>query len=281
MGVYRENLHSPTEPELNLNLNLNKMSSWMHASRRWGDMMIQQEETLVDAILRMTDAEWKECAKQAIINNRGRGDLRPLLNRLDAMDARRAEFAARAAAPLIVRDMSPAAVTFRVWRDMIQEPAKYGDDDWEEWLVMDRELRCGPGRWRVDAFWLDLEAEQQARLRQFYATRIQAAWRGHRVRDSTPGLNCEGCLAHKPSPKQFNGMHLCRGCQQDVHDYTFASKFLTSVVPKVRKPLPREEPDDHDNVPCYGCGAVVCYVGDEGEYRPGYWCSRSCAYDDS
>lgn len=255
------------------------MTSQMLNCRPWGDWMVQLDEDRNERIVRMTDAEWKNCATRVIASNRGRGDLRPVLNWLDAMDAKRAEFKAKSAAPLIVRDMSPAAVTFRVWRDMIREPAKYGDDDWEEWLVMDRELRCGPGRWRVAAFWLELEEEEQIRLREFYATRIQSAWRGHAVRESMPGLNCEGCLAHTPSLKQFDGMHLCKGCVQDQHDYTFASKFLTPVVPKVRKPVPRAEPDDHDNVPCDGCGRVVCAEGDYGEYRPGYWCSRACAYD--
>lgn len=252
------------------------MASQMLSSRPWGDWMVQMDEDRNERIVRMTDAEWKECAKKVMTNNRGRGDLRPVLNWLDAMDAKRAEFKAKTAAPLIVRDTSPAAVTFRVWRDMIQEPAKYGDADWEDWLVMDQELRSGPGRWRIAAFWLELDAEEEARLREFYATRIQAAWRGYTVRESTPGLNCEGCLAHKLSPKQFNGMHLCGGCQTDVDNYTFASKFLTPVVPKVRTPVPCEE---DDTVPCEGCGAVVCYAGDYGEYRPGYWCSRACAYD--
>lgn len=255
------------------------MTSQMLNGRPWGDMMVRLDEDRNERIVRMTDAEWKNCVKQAIINNRGRGDLRVVLNWIDAMEAKRAEFKAKSAAPLIVRDMSPAAVTFRVWRDMIREPAKYGDDDWEEWLVMDQELTCGPGRWRVAAFWLELEEEEQIRLREFYATRIQAAWRGHHTRDLVPGLNCEGCLAHKISPKQFCGMHLCKGCVQDQHDYTFASKFLTRVVPKVRNPVPRAEPNEHGDVPCDGCGRVVCYVGDYGEYRPGYWCSRACAYD--
>jgi hypothetical protein len=256
------------------------MASQMLNCRPWGDWMVQMDEDRNERIVRMTDAEWKECAKQVITNNRGRGDLRPVLNWLDAMDAKRTEFKAKTAAPVIVRDMSPAAVMFRVWKDMILEPAKYGDDDWEEWLLMDRELTSGPGRWRVAAFWLELEAEQKAQLLEVYATRIQAAWRGHCTRDSTPGLNCEGCLAHKPSPKQFNGMHLCKGCVQDQHNYTFASKFLTRVVPRAHlPPVPREEPDEHGRVPCDGCGRVVCYEGDYGDYRPGWWCSRACAYD--
>lgn len=256
------------------------MASRMLNGRPWGDWMVQLDEDRTERIVRMTDAEWKACAKQAIIDNRGRGDLRVVLNWMDAMEAKRAAFKTKAAAPLIVRDMSPPAVTFRVWRDMIQEPAKYGDADWEEWLLMDHELRCGPGRWRVAAFWLEQEEEENARLRAFYATRIQAAWRGHRVRDITPGLNCEGCLAHKISPKQFCGMYLCKGCVRDQNNYTFASKFLTRVVPRVpKRPVPRAPPNEHGDVPCDGCGRVVCYEGDYGEYRPGWWCSRRCAYD--
>lgn len=34
-----------------------------------------------------------------------------------------------------------------------------------------------------------------------------------------------------------------------------------------------------EDVPCSGCGREVP-VDDEGQYRPGYWCSRGCAYEE-
>jgi hypothetical protein len=39
------------------------------------------------------------------------------------------------------------------------------------------------------------------------------------------------------------------------------------------------ESTEDDEEPCQGCGSGVP-VGDEGEYRPGFWCCRGCAYDD-
>lgn len=247
-----------------------KMLSGMNTRRYWGDWMVQLDEDRSQRVLRMSDAEWKEHAKAVITNTRGRGDLRPVMTWLVAMDAKRAEFKTAAEARPVARDMDPDAVAFRLWKDMILEPAKYGDEDWEEWLQMDAQLRCGPKRWRMAAFWLELEEEEKARVRELYATRIQAAWRGHHVRDVTPGLNCEGCLARKVSPKQFSGKHLCGGCCDDI---------FHCRLPVVAKPVPRTEPDEHGNVPCDGCGRVVCYEGDYGEYRPGYWCSRACAYN--
>ena len=35
-----------------------------------------------------------------------------------------------------------------------------------------------------------------------------------------------------------------------------------------------------EDVPCSGCGFGVP-IGDEGQYRPGYWCSRACAFQEA
>lgn len=240
--------------------------------------MIQLDEDRSQFVLRMTDAQWKEHAKKAIVDNRGKGDLRPVLTWLDAMDARRAEHKAKLAAVPIARDMDDDAVLFRVWRDMILEPAKYGDDDWEEWIGMDAQLRAGSKRWRVAAFWLQMEDEERERLQDACATRIQALWRGHHVRATQEGLSCEDCLARTIAPKRFNEKHLCDECW--MHRIEHWTPFVTPVVPAIPKvPTPRAEPDENGCVPCDGCGRVVCDVGDYGEYRPGWWCSRRCAYD--
>lgn len=253
------------------------MLSGMNSSRRWGDWMVEEDETKSQRFLRMPEAQWKECARKAIAENRGRGDLRPVLNWLDSMEDKRAAFQTKTAAPLIVRDTSPAAVTFRIWKEMILEPAKYGDADWDEWLEMNSHLMDSPGRWRVGAFWAELDAEEEARLRAFYATRIQAAWRGHRVRDTQEGLNCEDCLARTFAPQDWNGKRLCVGCLEHRFEH-FGAAFVQPVVPSLEM-RPEPEVDEHGNVACNGCGRMVCPVGDYGEYRPGWWCSRQCAYD--
>lgn len=238
--------------------------------------MVQLDEDRSQFVLRMSDTQWKEYAKKVIVDNRGKGDLRPVLNWLDAMDARRAEHKSKTAAPLIVRDMDPDAVLFRVWRDMVLEPSKYGDADWEEWLQMDTQLRTGPKRWRVAAFWLQMEDEERERTRDACAIRIQACWRGHHVRATQEGLSCEDCLARGIAPKRFNDQHLCDGCW--MHRIEHWGYYIQPVVPPTRSPSPLPEGDENGMVACYGCGRINCYSGDYGEYRDGYWCSRACAY---
>jgi hypothetical protein len=49
-------------------------------------------------------------------------------------------------------------VDWKLWQDMVEDPAKYGDDI-IEWLDLDASLRAGPKRWRVDAYWLRKEQE--------------------------------------------------------------------------------------------------------------------------
>ena len=242
--------------------------------------MIQEDEDRSYRFLRMEDATWKKYAVHAIAANRSRGDLRPLLNWLDAMEDRRAAYQAEAkpSSVRIVKAMDSAALMFRLWKDMVLEPAKYGVEDWAEWMEMDQQLRCGPGRWRVGAFWAELDDEEAARVREFFATRIQAAWRGHHVRDTTPGLNCEECLARTFSPQGWNGKNVCAECLD--HAFEHFANFVQPVVPPLHVSRgPREEPNENGDVECEGCGSVCVHEGDWGQYRPGWWCSRACAYE--
>jgi len=241
-------------------------------SRKWGDWMIQEDEDRSQCFVRMTDEQWRNCKKAAVTNNRGKGDLRPVLNWIEAVEDKRAT---KVLSKPLARD--PASVTFRAWKDMVLEPFKYSDSDWADWLAWDEELTKGPGRWRIAAFWHELDKAETARIQADCATRIQAAWRGHVVRDTQPGLSCEECLARRISPKDWTGRHVCFACLIYTSE-TFTS-YVQPPVPRLAvRPTPRGEPDEYGCVPCDGCGRVVCDEGDYGEYRPGWWCSRACAY---
>lgn len=69
-------------------------------------------------------------------------------------------------------------MNFAVWRDMIEEPEKYGDDICE-WLELDEKLTTGSGRWRLGAYWLRKEAAvkraEEDAVRE--EAKEQAAWR--------------------------------------------------------------------------------------------------------
>ena len=126
--------------------------------------------------------------------------------------------------------VAPARVSkFAVWKDMAEEPWKYGDDI-GDWLVLDDELRVSSGRWRIGAFW----EKEQRRLNWEYlrallqkawveyttrkarmATRIQALWRGHAVRQRMVWRDCCMCLAHHVSPIKTEVGFMCRKCSED------------------------------------------------------------------
>jgi hypothetical protein len=67
---------------------------------------------------------------------------------------------------------SEREVAFAAWRDMVDEPEKYGSDLENEWLALDAELRAGPGHWRLEAHWLSKEAELEEAL-----ANAQLTWR--------------------------------------------------------------------------------------------------------
>lgn len=245
------------------------MTSAVNTGRSWGDWMIEMDEDRSRPFVMMTNAEWKECSKGVITHRRGKGDLRPVMEwikGIEAIRSQRAQTAHLSATP----DASPNSVMFRIWRDMILEPAKYAEEDWEEWLVMDHQLTTGPKRWRVAAFWQEMDDLAIPQREAAFATRIQAIWRGHRARGVQVGLDCSNCLAHTPSPKRWTGAHVCLQCWND----TVASQ--ANVVQRVQW---HPEPTEDGLVPCEGCGDVCCHADDHGEYRPGHWCSRECAYD--
>ena len=191
----------------------------------WGDWLVAEDERRRDYYLNLSDAEWEEVARNHLRSYRG--DIRAAVAWVDRVSARRVARAKAMAEAL--RPVQPTAldITFQAWKDMVEEPWKYGEDDWAEWLAMDEELEKSPKRWRVAAFWqakqdeadkvaraafVQMLVDAQARFVARMATRIQAAWRGHRVRDIQPQLNCGICLKHTPSPYEANGVHMCFNC---------------------------------------------------------------------
>lgn len=139
-------------------------------------------------------------------------------------------------------------VDFGLWKDMIEEPAKYGDDIYE-WLDLHAKLMAGPGRWRLAAYEYAIQAQEQAvlaeeqaewraafapiakeaaklgmkkwcdrdvkafvaRIRAAVVT-IQAAVRGHQARSKLPFRDCCMCLSHRICPLQTDVGMMCRGC---------------------------------------------------------------------
>lgn len=137
---------------------------------------------------------------------------------------------------------------FRVYRDMADEPAKYGDDI-HEWLELDESLRASRKNWSVERYWSDREEaienkikEEQKTWRSVFtpvaretalvagkrriakdirktramfnnaAIRIQALVRGYQVRCANPCLDCCMCLAHCFAPLKTDVGFMCREC---------------------------------------------------------------------
>lgn len=123
----------------------------------------------------------------------------------------------------------PTNTKLALWKDMADEPGKYGDDI-DSWLALDAELSESPGYWRMGAYWV---AKQQQldweRLRAMLwnawdaylmrkekmVIRIQAAVRGHLARHRLPWRDCCMCLAHHISPIRTDVGFMCNMCFSD------------------------------------------------------------------
>ena len=225
--------------------------------------MLQVDEQRKNHFVNLSNAEWETGVKSYLRNFKG--DIKSAIAWVDSVQAQRAKARMATSVPAPIKS-SLLDITFRAWKDMVEEPWKYGDDAWAEWLEMDDELWKSPSRWRLAAFWQkkqnQMDEESHKALVQMLenvriafdnrmATRIQSAWRGHRLRDDHPQLNCGECLVHVPCRYKDRGVYLCWDC---------AFKY---------------SPDEWGQ--CMNCGCDV-HVDEENEYRPGFWCSRSCAY---
>jgi len=221
------------------------------ANRQWYDIIEEEEDRAATRLLRMSAAEWKEEGMRILRAWRGR-DIRPCIAYLNDMERQRASYAAEMAKPAAVVVRHPRTefeVDFAIWKDMIEEPAKYGDDICE-WLALNEKLTRGSGRWRLAAHWTELQAEEDAKAESLVApwralysqvakqaalagerawcrrdvkryvarirnaiVTIQAAVRGHQVRSKSQVLNCCMCLAHRVCPIQTEVGMMCRECQ--------------------------------------------------------------------
>lgn len=192
----------------------------------WYDLMVGEEERKSDAYVRMTASEWKKAAQEII--RTWTGDLRACINYLDEMDAKRAATPAPQPEPVPV---SEDERNWRVWKDMVEEPWKYGSDI-GEWIALDEEVRRGPKRWRVDAYWngkvRELEEQEAAA-----ATKIQALWRGYQARyEIEPQVTCTHCLVRglvsadglcveciDASTAEATAVQPCGNCGEEVFVY--------------------------------------------------------------
>ena len=204
----------------------------------WGDMMLDEDR----AVLTMTNADWWVYLRTYI--NTFKGPVIKAMIWVDKVDKMRARLSSRTDVCRALPD--PEEDMYRLWLNMVSEPEKYGDDIGDV-LEMEKELMLTSKRWRVAAYWSRAQYALNDAKEEEQATKIQAAWRGHLVRDSQEKLNCGFCLARKISPCYYDGNWICYECAEDM-----------------------------DWVPCEGCDEDV-YYKNENAYREGFFCSRECA----
>jgi hypothetical protein len=167
-----------------------------------------------DRYTEMEEADWSEFKTELYVNAKGRDAVMAACEFAERVDAlRRARVVQQQA-----KEMPNYWAEFRMWLDMVNEPAKYGDDI-VDFTEIDDKLAVSAARWRLNAEWLRKEdelkeAEESIRVVEA-ATKIQAAFRGHLVRDLQMCLNCEHCLSHRISPYTVAGEHVCAACYDE------------------------------------------------------------------
>jgi hypothetical protein len=230
-------------------------------TKPWGDMLYEDEQNRKLAFLRMPRAEWLACVNAYF--NRLRGNGSALISALAWFQQMEAERVAFQAPPVPEPAVDEQARNWRVWQDMVEEPWKYGSDI-GEWLELDEELRRGPKRWRVDAYWNAKVREMEVKEQEDAATKIQAAWRGHNLRYVLgPRFNCACCLKRELcwTPWEDRMHWLCVECAREW------SVVLRTIAEEEEREeeleeLRREiEAEEDPEVLCDDCGEEVVMYG--------------------
>lgn len=120
------------------------------ANRWWSDIIAEEEEQ--QRI--MAPADWKNEVNR-MLRAAPQGQIVNVLAQIMKMDMTRLTSAEPA---VVYSPKTQEELDLSVWRNMVEEPEKYGDDIFE-WLELDEKLNAGPKRWRVSAFWLQKEQE--------------------------------------------------------------------------------------------------------------------------
>lgn len=224
------------------------MSSSFPNYRLWSDIIEEEEQRDEAYVLALSWDEWTFERVRRIREWRGK-DILARIAALDRLERLRLSHGAASAQPAVVpRQPSEFDEEFSLWKEMIENPSKFGDDI-TDWLALDAKLSQGPGRWRLGAYWHQLQEEedkkeealsvpwrklysqivpeaayagQRAWIRRDIAritgrirrsvVRIQSAVRGHLVRSRFWFGDCCMCLAHRICPLLTDVGFMCREC---------------------------------------------------------------------
>lgn len=196
-------------------------------SRKWGDMLMEADNHFID----MDEETWLAYVQQELHHPVIRVSVLEEVLQHQQERTKHKEFVTwvtRGQGPIPI-PRAKQDLQFRLWRDMITESAKYGDDmdqlqDIEERLKntywspevqrhYEKQALLEKVRELVEQFKVEYEQKKNA------AIRIQALYRGHRCRNSVQCRfrDCCHCLAHTICPLQVGWRYwVCKDCVREI-----------------------------------------------------------------
>lgn len=130
----------------------------------WYAMYAAEEERSRMRIFRLSPAAWR-AESNLLIRQANPYRIQAVIGFVRKMDEMRVNPPLPPSRPVVPERMSAEDTDWNLWKDMVENPAEFGDDI-VEWLDLDEKLRAGPKRWRVDAYWLRKEEEKAEKERE-------------------------------------------------------------------------------------------------------------------
>lgn len=138
--------------------------------RNWADMIISDENKYIT----MWEGDWYQIASNHIKTSKFP---QAALSWVQMIERDRANYV-RDRAPFPMAHRKPDPLNYSLWKDMIDEPAKYGDEVLEVLELEDKLMRAARTRQRVLDYWQTKHVTES----QIPAARlIQRAWRNYKV----------------------------------------------------------------------------------------------------
>lgn len=172
---------------------------------RWGDYVLYVEECRDRRFLEMPQQEWAELVRNHLQQAR---NVRAAMRWVDMLETRRKFY---------IKPRFHEAISYKtecdtlgLYRDLTEEAGKYGSDAEEMLLELDAEIMKTPQAWRLHAYKLLRKDAEELPGKNAAASKIQAAWRGHVVRDECVWTTCGWCMCHGVSTYTVPDSYLVR-----------------------------------------------------------------------
>lgn len=170
----------------------------------WGTLVQRDLDMRDKYFLELPQQAWEDLARRHLQQAK---NVRAAMRWLDMIDGRR---------QMYIKPTFHNAIEQRVYsdlalyKDLNDEAGKYGSDAEELLPQLEAAIMATPKAWRLNAYKVEQQDKAELPGKNKAAAKIQAAWRGHVVRDECEWTTCAWCMCHGVSTYRIPESYVVR-----------------------------------------------------------------------